>query len=106
MQFYERIRNLYGRESQRKLGADNFDWKAFKAQFEICFGRSEDCRYTTEQLLIFAQNKFNMGLEDLLAYNRKSWELRLVNNRSIAIRRSRIFGNPLPSLTASIEFPG
>lgn len=70
------IRDLYGRESQRKLGADNFDWKAFKAQFEICFGRPEDYRYTTEQLLIFAQNKFNMGLEDLLAYNRKSWELR------------------------------
>jgi hypothetical protein len=70
------IRDLYGRESQRKLGADNFDWKAFKAQFEVCFGRPEDCRYTTEQLLIFAQNKFNMSLEDLLAYNRKSWELR------------------------------
>ncbi|MCC5668541.1 hypothetical protein LC653_33010 [Nostoc sp. CHAB 5784] len=73
--FYS-IRDLYGRESQRQLGSDNFDWKAFKTQFEICFGRPEDCRYTTEQLLTFAQNKFNMGLEDLLAYNRKSWELR------------------------------
>ncbi|RAM49890.1 MAG: hypothetical protein C6Y22_18980 [Hapalosiphonaceae cyanobacterium JJU2] len=73
--FYS-IRNLYGRESRRQLGVDNFDWKAFKAQFEICFGHPEERRYTTEQLLMFAQNKFNMGLEDLLAYNRKSWELR------------------------------
>lgn len=73
--FYS-IRDLYGRESQRQLGSDNFDWKAFKLQFEICFGRPEDCRYTTEQLLNFAKYKFNMSLEDLLAYNRKSWELR------------------------------
>jgi hypothetical protein len=73
--FYS-IRDLYGRESQRLLGSDNFDWKTFKTQFEICFGRPEDYRYTTEQLLTFAQNKFNMGLADLLAYNRKSWELR------------------------------
>ncbi|WP_226889991.1 hypothetical protein [Nostoc sp. MG11] len=54
--FYS-IRDLYGRESQR-LGSDSFDWKAFKTQFEICFGRPEDCHYTTEQLLNFAQNKF------------------------------------------------
>ncbi len=73
--FYS-IRDLYGRESQRQLGSDNFDWKTFKTQFEICFGRPEDCRYTTEQLLTFAKHKFNMGLEDLLAYNRKSWEIR------------------------------
>ncbi|MEI2578006.1 hypothetical protein [Scytonema sp. PRP1] len=73
--FYS-IRDLYGRESQRQLGADNFDWAAFKAQFEICFGRPEDRRYTIEQLLIFAQKKFNMGLEDLLVYNRKSWKRR------------------------------
>jgi hypothetical protein len=73
--FYS-IRDLYGKESQRQLGSDNFDWKAFKTQFEICFGTSEERRYTTEQLLAFAQTKFNMGLEELLAYNRKSWELR------------------------------
>nr|WP_201280682.1 hypothetical protein [Hassalia byssoidea] len=69
------IRDLYGKESRRQLG-DDFDWKAFKAQFEICFGTPEERRYSVEQLLTFAQMKFNMGKEDLLAYNRKSWEIR------------------------------
>lgn len=69
------IRDLYGKESRRQLGED-FDWTAFKAQFAICFGTPEERRYSVEQLLTFAQIKFNMGIEDLLAQNRKSWEIR------------------------------
>ncbi len=69
------IRDLYGKESRRQLGED-FDWTAFKAQFAICFGTPEERRYSLEQLLMFAQVKFNMGMEDLLACNRKSWEIR------------------------------
>lgn len=82
--FYS-IRDLYGKESQRQLGNDNFDWKTFKAQFEICFGTPEERRYSTEKLLNFAQNKFNMSLEDLLVYNRKSWELRKKRQEERAI---------------------
>lgn len=69
------IRDFYGKESRRQLG-DDFDWNTFKAQFAICFGTPEERRYSIEQLLTFAQIKFNMGIEDLLAQNRKSWEIR------------------------------
>ncbi|WP_017740764.1 hypothetical protein [Scytonema hofmannii] len=97
--FYS-IRDLYGKESQRQLGSDNFDWKTFKTQFEICFGTAEERRYTTEQLLTFAQTKFNMGLSELLAYNRKSWELRTRREQQYA-EMEEINVKPFPELTDS-----
>ncbi|MBW4567400.1 MAG: hypothetical protein KME31_05095 [Tolypothrix carrinoi HA7290-LM1] len=72
--FYS-IKDIHYLESKRMLG-EAFDKDAFKIQFELTFGKAEDKRYTIEQLLAFAKEKFNLGMEELLLYNKKSWQRR------------------------------
>jgi hypothetical protein len=72
--FYS-IRELYGKVAQRQLG-EAFDWETFKQHFEISFGKAEERKYTMEQLLAFAKDKFDYSLEKLIEYNQRSWQRR------------------------------
>ena len=73
--FYS-IRELYGKVAQRQLG-EAFDWETFKQHFETNFGKAEDRKYTMEQLLAFAKDKFDYSLEKLIEYNQRSWQRHL-----------------------------
>lgn len=81
--FYERkynavfysIKDIHYLESKRMLG-EAFDKEAFKIQFQLTFGKAEDKRYNLEQLLTFAKEKFNLGMEELLLHNKKCWQRR------------------------------
>lgn len=81
--FYERkynavfysIKDIHYLESKRML-SEAFDKEAFKIQFELTFGKAEGKRYNLEQLLTFAKEKFNLGMEELLLHNKKSWQRR------------------------------
>ena len=72
--FYS-IKDIHYLESKRMAG-EAFDKEAFKIQFELTFGKAEDKRYSLEQLLTFAKEKFNLGMEELLLHNKKSWQRR------------------------------
>ena len=72
--FYS-IKDIHYLESKLMLG-EAFDKEAFKIQFELTFGKVEDKRYNLEQLLTFVKEKFNLGMEELLLHNKKSWQRR------------------------------
>jgi len=56
-------------------------WDAYKAKFAEVFGTPQDKRFTLEQLVSYAQQKWGMDLEELKAYNRRSWERRNVESK-------------------------
>lgn len=77
---YYAIRELQGKALRKAKIArgDTFSWDAYKAKFAEVFGTPQDKRYTLEQLVSYAQQKWGMDLEELKAYNRRSWERRNV----------------------------
>ena len=77
---YYAIRELQGRALRKSKLAqgDVFSWDAYKAKFAEVFGCPDDKRYTLEQLVSYATQKWGMDLEQLKAYNRRSWERRNV----------------------------
>lgn len=77
---YYAIRELQGKALRKSKIAqgDDFSWDAYKAKFAEVFGTPQDKRFTLEQLVSYAQQKWGMGLDELKAYNRRSWERRNV----------------------------
>ncbi|MEG4493308.1 hypothetical protein [Microcoleus sp. D3_18_C4] len=77
---YYAIRELQGKALRKSKLAqgDTFSWDAYKAKFAEVFGTLQDKRFTLEQLVSYAQQKWGMDLEQLKAYNRRSWERRNV----------------------------
>lgn len=77
---YYAIRELQGRALRKSKLAqgDTFSWDAYKAKFAEVFGCPNDKRFTLEQLVSYATQKWGMDLEELKAYNRRSWERRNV----------------------------
>lgn len=75
---YYAIRELQGRALRKSKLAqgDTFSWDAYKAKFAEVFGTPDDKRFTLEQLVSYAQQKWGMDLEELKAYNSRSWERR------------------------------
>ncbi len=80
---YYAIRELQGRALRKSKIAqgDLFSWDAYKAKFAEVFGTPQNKRFTLEQLLSYAMQKWGMNLEELKAYNRRSWERRNVEVR-------------------------
>ncbi|MEG3840073.1 hypothetical protein [Microcoleus sp. herbarium14] len=77
---YYAIRELQGKALMKSKIAqgDTFSWDAYKAKFAEVFGTPQDKRFTLEQLVSYATQKWGMDLEQLKAYNRRSWERRNV----------------------------
>lgn len=77
---YYAIRELQGRALRKSKIAqgDRFSWDAYKAKFAEVFGTLQDKRFTLEQLVSYGMQKWGMNLEELKAYNRRSWERRNV----------------------------
>jgi len=77
---YYAIRELQGRALRKSKIAqgDQFSWDAYKAKFAEVFGTPQDKRFTLEQLVSYGMQKWGMDLEQLKAYNRRSWERRNV----------------------------
>jgi hypothetical protein len=77
---YYAIRELQGRALKKSKIAqgDTFSWDAYKAKFAEVFGTPQDKRFTLEQLVSYGMQKWGMDLEELKAYNRRSWERRNV----------------------------
>jgi hypothetical protein len=77
---YYAIRELQGKALRKSKIArgDAFSWDAYKAKFAEVFGTPQDKRFTLEQLVSYGQQKWGMDLEELKAYNRRSWERRSV----------------------------
>jgi hypothetical protein len=79
---YYAIRELQGRALRKSKIAqgDTFSWDAYKAKFAEVFGtpQDQDKRFTLEQLASYGMQKWGMDLEELKAYNRRSWERRNV----------------------------
>ncbi|MEG4007739.1 hypothetical protein QUA41_17780 [Microcoleus sp. Pol11C1] len=87
---YYAIRELQGRALRKSKIAqgDTFSWDAYKAKFAEVFGTPEDKRFTLEQLVSYATQKWGMNLEELKAYNRRSWERRNVEVKVSVIPNS------------------
>ena len=79
---YYAIRELQGKALRKSKIAqgDDFSWDAYKAKFAEVFGTPQDKRFTLEQLVSYAQQKWGMDLDELKAYNRRSWERRNVES--------------------------
>lgn len=77
---YYAIRELQGRALRKSKIAqgDQFSWDAYKAKFAEVFGTPQEKRFTLEQLVSYGMQKWGMDLEQLKAYNRRSWERRNV----------------------------
>lgn len=77
---YYAIRELQGRALRKSKLAqgDTFSWDAYKAKFAEVFGTPKQKRFTLEQLASYGMQKWGMNLEELKAYNRRSWERRNV----------------------------
>ena len=77
---YYAIRELQGRALRKSKIAegDTFSWDAYKAKFAEVFGTPHDKRFTLEQLVSYGMQKWGINLEELKAYNRRSWERRNV----------------------------
>lgn len=77
---YYAIRELQGRALRKSKIAqgDVFSWDAYKAKFAEVFGTPQDKRFTLEQLASYGMQKWGMNLDELKAYNRRSWERRNV----------------------------
>lgn len=72
---YYAIRERQGFLARRNLG-EAFDWDAFKDKFAEAFGTPEHRKYTHEELLAYAMQKFGMTEDDLIEANNRSWERR------------------------------
>lgn len=79
---YYAIRELQGKALRKSKIAqgDTFSWDAYKAKFAEVFGTPQDKRFTLEQLVSYGTQKWGMDLEELKAYNRRSWERRNVES--------------------------
>lgn len=77
---YYAIRELQGKALRKSKIAQGelFSWDAYKAKFSQVFGTPQDKRFTLEQLVSYGLQKWGMSLEELKAYNRRSWERRSV----------------------------
>lgn len=60
---------------------DKFDWNDYKASFEETFGTIEEPKFSLQELLEYAKSKFNMNLDELIAFNRKSLQRRQQQQR-------------------------
>ena len=80
---YYAIRELQGRALRKSKTAngESFSWDAYKAKFAEVFGTPQDKRYTLEQMLSYGLQKWGMNLEELKAYNQRSWDNR--NSKSV-----------------------
>ncbi|NJN07496.1 MAG: hypothetical protein HC815_05715 [Richelia sp. RM1_1_1] len=67
---YYGVREIYGQVC--KKSDPQFDWEAFNAKFEGCFGKVEDEKNSLEELGKFAQIYFNKSIEEVIDYNRNS----------------------------------
>lgn len=75
---YYGIREMYGQVC--KKSDPEFDWEAFNAKFEQCFGKVEDRKYSLEELGEFTNVYFNKSIEDVVQYNRRSLNRRKQQN--------------------------
>lgn len=80
---YYAIRELQGKALRKSKIAqgDVFSWDAYKAKFAEVFGTPQEKRFTLEQLVSYGTQKWGMNLEELKAYNRRSWERRNVESK-------------------------
>ncbi|MEG4407010.1 hypothetical protein [Microcoleus sp. MON2_D5] len=87
---YYAIRELQGRALRKSKLAqgDTFSWDAYKAKFAEVFGTPDNKRFTLEQMVSYATQKWGMNLEELKAYNRRSWERRNVEVKVSVIPNS------------------
>lgn len=69
---YFGIREMYGQVCRKSSNSKEFDWEAFNAKFEECFGKVEDKRHSLTDLSKFAKEYFNKSLYEVVEYNRKS----------------------------------
>ena len=74
---YYSIRSLCGLLAKNSF--QDFNWDVFKERFATDFGKVEEKRYSLEQLLEFANRKFDKTKEDLVVLNELSWQRRRVN---------------------------
>lgn len=77
---YYAIRELQGKalKKSKEAQGDDFSWDAYKAKFAEVFGTPQDKRFTLDQLVSYGTQKWGMNLDELKAYNRRSWERRNV----------------------------
>lgn len=77
---YYAIRELQGKalKKSKEAQGDDFSWDAYKAKFAEVFGTPQEKRFTLEQLVSYGTQKWGMNLDELKAYNRRSWERRSV----------------------------
>ncbi|MEG4197367.1 hypothetical protein [Microcoleus sp. Pol12A5] len=77
---YYAIRELQGKALRKSKIAQGelFSWDTYKAKFAEVFGTPQEKRFTLEQLASYGMQKWGMNLEELKAYNRRSWERRNV----------------------------
>lgn len=99
---YYAIRELQGRALRKSKLAqgDVFSWDAYKAKFAEVFGTPQDKRFTLEQLVSYATKKWGMDLEQLKAYNRRSWERRNVEVKVSVIPSSVKTPQPLKDVSS------
>ncbi|MEG5087968.1 MULTISPECIES: hypothetical protein [unclassified Microcoleus] len=99
---YYAIRELQGRALRKSKLAqgDVFSWDAYKAKFAEVFGTPQDKRFTLEQLVSYATKKWGMDLEQLKAYNRRSWERRNVEAKVSVIPSSVKTPQPLKDVSS------
>jgi hypothetical protein len=98
---YYAIRELQGKALKKSKVAqgDDFDWDAYKAKFAEVFGTPQDKRFTLEQLVSYGTQKWGMDLDELKAYNRRSWERRNVEAK-VSVTPT-FLKTPKPSQTSS-----
>ena len=99
---YYAIRELQGRALRKSKIAqgDAFSWDVYKAKFAEVFGIPDNKRFTLDQLLGYAQQKWGMNLEELKAYNRRSWERRNVEVKVSVIPNSVKTPQPLQNVSS------
>lgn len=80
---YYAIRELQGKalKKSKEAQGDDFSWDAYKAKFAEVFGTPQDKRFTLDQLVSYGTQKWGMDLDELKAYNRRSWERRNVESK-------------------------
>lgn len=69
---YFGIREMYGQVCRKSSNSKEFDWEAFNAKFEECFGKVEQKKHSLDDLGEFAKEYFNKSLDEVVEYNRKS----------------------------------
>lgn len=66
------IREMYGQVCRKSSNSTEFDWEAFNAVFEGCFGKVEQKEHSLDDLGEFAKEYFNKSISEVVEYNRNS----------------------------------